>query len=82
MTLAEIFEKVKMENAQSKLKYGPWLKIAERDQGAAIQGEYVEWHRAYCLSDTDGEHGEIEELIDLMNVCARRIQFLTGEEDA
>lgn len=82
MLLAEIFEKVKLENSASKLKYGPWAKIAERDQGAAVQGEYVEWHSAYCNGDVDGEHGEIAELLDLMNVCARRIMFVTGEGDA
>ena len=87
MTLYEIFEKLKMEHAQSLAKHGKWKDLpaksaAERDwkQHDAIEGEFNEWCEAFGRNDINGEHGEIEELIDLMNVAARRIMVLTGED--
>ena len=82
MLLSEIFDKVKMENAASKLKYGLWSSIPEPEQKEAIEGEMYEWQVAYFSSDVHGEHGEVAELIDLINTACRRIQFLTGEPDA
>lgn len=82
MTLPEIFTRVTAENAASKEKYGPWRDISIQDQADAIKDEFAEWYGAYVLNDTHGEHGEIAELVDLMNVCARRIMVLTNEQDA
>ena len=81
MTLNQIIEKLKMENAQSMEKHGKWKgRIDEHRQSEAIRNEFCEWYSAYVLNDINGEHGEIEELIDLMNVAARRIMYLTGED--
>jgi len=82
MTMQEIFEKIKLENARSKEKHGMWRDTPRLDQGNAIYGEFIEWWRAYVAGDIDGEHGEKAELIQLANVCIRRIMALTGERDA
>jgi hypothetical protein len=82
MLISEIFEKVKVENALSKEKYGPWSDLSSNKHYGAIQSEFREWKSAFVECDTHGEHGEICELIDLINVACRRIQFLTGEADA
>lgn len=82
MTFDQVIEKLKMENAASLLKYGLWKDIPTQEQADAIQGEYTEWYRAYIDGDIDGEHGEIAEAIDLMNVCMRRVMFLTGDPHA
>lgn len=83
MTLYEIFEKVKTENARSKDKYGPWQgSYSHYEQAEAIRREFTEWHSAYAGSDIDGEHGELTEAVHTINVLCRRIMFLTGEPDA
>ena len=84
MQLEEIFQKVKGENARSKEKYGLWK---DRPEGItvgwdAIHDEFDEWRIAYFNGDVHGEHGEIAELLQIMNVCARRIMFLQGETNA
>ena len=80
MTIQQIYEKLKMEHAQSLAKHGKWKDMPEQTQLKAIHGEFSEWFQAQQSGDVDGEHGEIEELIDLMNVAARRIMYLTGED--
>lgn len=82
MTLNEIIEKLKMENARSRERYGLWKDLASLDHADAIHSEFEEWQDAYYGGDVDGEHGEIAEAIHVMNVMARRIMFLTGEWDA
>lgn len=82
MTLNQIIEKLKLENARSKEKHGLWAEIDDNAQFKAIFREFTEWNGAFFDGDINGEHGEIEELIDLMNVCMRRVMFLTGEWDA
>lgn len=83
MTLFEIFEKVKMENARSKEKYGFWRgNYGHSEQSDAIRREFAEWYSAYSGCDANGEHGEIIEAVHTINVLCRRIQFLTEEPDA
>ena len=82
MTMQEIWEKIKLENARSKEKHGMWRDTPSLDQRDAIIGEFFEWRDAYMVGDIDGEHGEKAELIQLANVCIRRIMALTGERDA
>lgn len=82
MTRYEIFQAVEAENARSKEKYGLWKDIPEEKQVAAIKGECLEWSMANVARDIHGEHGEIAEAIQAINVMCRRIQFLTGEADA
>jgi len=82
MLLAEIFEKAKIENAQAIEKYGPWSGYNHHEQSEAVRDEFCEWYKAYCEGNHDGEHGEINELIDLINVACRRIMALTGEPNA
>lgn len=83
MTLYEIFEKVKMENARSKGIYGRWPgNYSHSEQAEAIRSEFTEWHSAYAGSDVDGEHGELTEIVHTINVLCRRAMFLTGEPDA
>ena len=80
MTLQEIFEKVKMEHARSMLKYGKWTEIPKDEQRKAIRREVREWITANRNHDIHGPHGEIVEAIQVMNVMARRIMYLTGED--
>lgn len=80
MTLAQIIEKLKMEHARSMEKHGKWKDVSSLDQADAIAAEYDEWERAYYSGDIHGEHGEIVELVQVMNVAARRIMYLTGED--
>jgi hypothetical protein len=82
VTRFEIFQKVEAENARSKEKYGMWQDCSEEKQYMAIRGEFKEWNDAHCKGDIHGEHGEIIEAIQTINVLCRRIQFLTGEADA
>lgn len=82
MTLNEIVEKLKVENARSKEKHGLWAEHTESAQFGAIYGEFQEWLKAFMESNVDGEHGEIAELLQVANVCIRRMMFLTGERDA
>jgi hypothetical protein len=82
VTLWEIFEKVKAENARSKEKYGLWKDRLSYEQYEAILGEFEEWEHAHLERDIDGPHGEIIEAIQTINVLCRRIQILTGEADA
>lgn len=82
MTLNEIVEKLKVENARSKEKHGPWSNLSETAQFGAIYEEIQEWLKAFMESNVDGEHGEIAELLQVANVCIRRMMFLTGERDA
>lgn len=82
MTFEQIVDKLKTENAASILKHGFWRDIGHEDQSDAISGEYCEWYRAYIDGDIDGEHGELAELLDLMNVCMRRYMFLSGDPHA
>jgi hypothetical protein len=81
MILQEIQEKDKTEHARSMAKHGKWKgNLDDQEQSEAIRLEFIEWYKSYVLSDIHGEHGEIAELIHLRNVCARRIMFLTGED--
>lgn len=82
MLLQEIFERVKLVNAQAKLKHGPWAGTSNLYQQEAIRREYQEYQEAVSKGDVDGPHGEIAEAVDTINVLCRRIQFLTGEADA
>lgn len=82
MLLNDIFEKVELENARSRQKHGPWQGTTDQYQRTAIRGEFREWHVASFAGQVEGEHGEIEEAIDTINVLCRRIMFLTGEVDA
>lgn len=80
MTLHQIFEQVKTEHARSLAKHGKWVGLRATDQGRAIQSEFEEWLDAFYRGDVSGDHGEVAELVQLMNVAARRIMYLTGEE--
>lgn len=82
MTLNEIIEKLKLENARSKEIHGPWADMPDVKQFEAIHGEFIEWLDAYLADDIHGDHGEIAELIQVANVCIRRVMALTGERDA
>lgn len=82
MTLEEVFEEVKKQNIHAKKKHGAWAELEHLKQHNAIMNEVEEWLDAYNVDDVYGEHGEIAELIQVMNVCARRIMSLTGEHDA
>jgi hypothetical protein len=83
LTLEEVIQALREENAASVKKHGLWTgNYCDRDQADAIRDEFAEWFGAYCTSDTDGEHGEIAELLDLANVCIRRIMYLTGDINA
>ena len=82
MTMQEIWEKIKLENARSKEKHGMWRDTPSLDQRDAISGEFFEWWDAHVAGDVDGEHGELTEAVHLANVCIRRIMALTGERDA
>jgi hypothetical protein len=82
MQLAEIFEKVKAENARSKEEHGSWVHLDTGSQNIAIFDELIEWNEAQEARDTHGGHGEINEAIHVINVMARRIMYLTGEPDA
>lgn len=80
--MQDFLELVKLKNAQGKLKYGMWADIPKEDQVEAITLEFGEWIKSLVLHDINGEHGEINELADLVNVCIRRAMYLTGEPDA
>lgn len=80
MIMQEIFERVKGENARSLAKHGKWIDLPKEEQIAAVYGEVEEWLSAVGRHDIHGEHGEIVELVQVMNVCARRIMYLTGED--
>lgn len=82
MTMQEIWEKIKLENARSKEKHGMWRDTSPLVQRSVIDSEFCEWWDACMAGDVDGEHGEKAELIQLANVCIRRIMALTGERDA
>jgi hypothetical protein len=82
MTRYDIFQAVEAENARSKAKYGLWRDLPESSHDDAIQGEFNEWQDAFDVGDIHGEHGEIREAIQTINCLVRRIQFLTGEQDA
>jgi hypothetical protein len=82
LTRYEIFQAVEAENARSKAKYGMWGNLADVEHKDAIVGEHNEWLDAYYSGDIHGEHGELREAIQTINVLCRRIQFLTGEADA
>lgn len=80
MTLWQIFEKLKTEHARSLAKHGKWVDMPEEKRLKAIHEEFSEWFRAQQAGDVDGPHGEIAEALQVMNVMARRIMFLTGED--
>ena len=82
MVLQEIFERVKLVNAQAKFKHGSWVGTTNLYQQEAIRKEYEEYTEAVFKGDVHGPHGEIAEAIDTINVLCRRIQFLTKEPDA
>jgi len=82
LTRYEIFQAVEAENARSKAKYGAWVDLPSIDHKDAICGEHEEWLNAFYSGDVHGEHGELREAIQTINVLCRRIQFLTGEPDA
>jgi hypothetical protein len=81
MLLQEIFERVKLVNAQAKQKHGSWVGTTNLYQQEAIRAEIQEYQDA-VFEGNIGEHGEIAEAIDAINVLCRRIQVLTGEPDA
>ena len=80
MTLHEIYEKLKGEHARSLMKHGKWKDLDPDTQRIAIENEVDEFLRAFYREDVHGPHGQIAELIQVMNVAARRIMYLTGEE--
>ncbi len=82
MLRAEIWARVELENACAKLKHGMWQNTRESKQAQAIFEEFGEWTAAWLVNDINGTHGEIAEAIQIINLMARRIQFLTGESDA
>jgi hypothetical protein len=81
-TRYDIWQKVEKENARSKEIHGSWHKYTPDEQVDAIRNEWRETREAFKLGDVDGEHGEVAELVQLANLCFRRIQFLKGEADA
>lgn len=81
-TRYDIWQKIETENARSKEIHGSWHDCTPEEQIDAIRDEYRECREAYRLRDVDGTHGEVAELIQLANLCFRRIQFLKGEADA
>lgn len=81
-TRYDIWQKIEMENARSKEIHGSWHQYTPQEQREAIRNEYFETKEAFKLGDVDGTHGEVAELIQLANLCFRRIQFLKGEADA
>ena len=82
MQIADIFEKVKWENARSVNKYGYWRDTPVDGQQDAISRELKERTDAIEAGDIHGEHGEISESLHCINVLCRRIMFLTGEPNA
>jgi pyridoxal/pyridoxine/pyridoxamine kinase len=82
MLRAEIWQAVELENGKSKLKHGYWRETADQDQVKAILDEVAEGETAWIVDDVNGDHGEIAEAIQVINLMVRRIQFVTGERDA
>lgn len=80
MTHQQIYERLKTEHAAALLKHGKWKDLEDGKQRKAILDELKEWEDAWFINDVHGPHGEIEELIDLINVAFRRIMYLTGED--
>lgn len=81
MTPQQVFEKLKGEHARGLRKHGKWKgNYTDHEQSEAIRDEFAEWYAAYVISDINGEHGEMVELLHLMNVAMRRIMFLSGED--
>jgi len=76
MTMQEIFEKIKLENARSKEKYSDnlWASFTLDEMLEALQSEVDEVKRAKENVDFHGEHGMIRENLQVMNVAMRIIQ--------
>ena len=81
-SLSGIFAAVEKEFHRSKEKHGSWKGLSNFRQITAIRGEVSEWEVAFIFKDINGPHGEIAELVQVMNVCARRILYLKGSPDA
>jgi hypothetical protein len=64
------------------MKHGSWSGLDVVAQNVAIYSELKEWNDAQETGDIHGEHGEIAEAIQVINLMCRRIQYLTGEADA
>jgi hypothetical protein len=79
MNHAEIFHEILEECHSSIEKHGSWDGLSNQSQAAVIREEYREWQAAYFGGDVDGEHGEIKEAIQLINVLMKRIMMLTRE---
>ena len=67
-----VFKLVAEEYWFSMHKHGPWQDMEDAHQATAIRNEFTEWHNAWFASDVFGDHGELAELIDLINVAAKR----------
>ncbi|HAS53491.1 MAG TPA: hypothetical protein DCS42_04825 [Nitrospiraceae bacterium] len=80
MDLQDIFKSVEAEHNHSLRKHGKWIDKPKNEQFEAIDEEIGEWKSAAKRHDIYGEHGEVAEAIQVMNVMARRIMYLTGED--
>jgi len=77
MTLNQIVEKLKTEHARSQLKHGKWVGLSCRNQYSIIQSGVDKWTLAWMERDAQRE---VAELVQVMNRAARRIMYLTGED--
>lgn len=76
MKIEDVFAKLLTEHRRSNMKYPSWGTLDSVQHYDAIKEEFLEWSDAYLNGDEYGEHGEVAELYDLMNVCAKRIMEL------
>jgi len=53
-----------------------WSLIEDVDQLNAIDQEFTEVLEAYRIDDVKGEHGELNELVQVANCCGKRFNIL------
>jgi hypothetical protein len=76
--LEAVFERIKL----SIKKHGAWQNYSEEQVFDAISGEFVEYWGAHALRNRDGEHGQVDELYDVMVTSAKGILRLTEMDPA
>lgn len=75
-----VFQRVAAAYWEGKRKHGDWSILPDDIQSSAVRNEFNEWRNAYYGCDIFGPHGEIEELIDLINVAGKRCEQLLNRD--
>jgi hypothetical protein len=76
--LCQLCGKVPLDSNYNRLVLYDWSDYQGDDMYMAVKGEFDEFHKAWARNDIHGPHGQISELIDLINVSIKTILNLSG----